>query len=91
MASEPIQLFLLGAVVMGCLAIGLLFLRSWRRSGDRLFAVFGAAFWLLAVNWAALAFVAGNEARTALYVLRLAAFVLILAAVFDKNRRPTPP
>lgn len=91
MSNEPIQRFLLGAVVMACLAIGLLFLRSWRRTGDRLFAIFAAAFWILGVNWAALAFVENNEARTALYFVRLAAFLLILGAIIDKNRpRPGP-
>jgi hypothetical protein len=84
--SSSLEQLMLGAVVMACLTIGLLFIRSWRVTRDRLFLIFGAAFWILAVNWTALALVQDNEARTALYLVRLAAFVLILAAIVDKNR-----
>ncbi|HEX8916425.1 MAG TPA: DUF5985 family protein [Humisphaera sp.] len=92
--------FLLGAVVAACLAAGLFFLRFWRRTRDRLFAAFAVAFWVLGLNWAALAWLQVtrpeqpdeiDEVRTVLYVVRLLAFVLILAAIIDKNRarRPT--
>jgi hypothetical protein len=40
----------------------------------------------MAVNWAALAFTQADEVRTAFYVVRLVAFVLILVAIIDKNR-----
>jgi hypothetical protein len=75
-----------GAIVMACATIGLLFLRFWRRTGDRLFAFFAAAFWLLGTNWLALAFTRSDEANTSLYVVRLAAFVVILIGIADKNR-----
>jgi hypothetical protein len=77
--------FLRGAVVMASLSIGLFFLRYWRRTRDRLFFMFSAAFWLLALNWT-LASVGGSLAPHA-YVFRFAAFVLIAIAVVDKNRR----
>ncbi len=77
--------FLLGGVVVACLAVGLFFLRFWRRKRQRLFAIFAIAFWILGANWTALAFAQSDEARTALYVLRLAAFLLILLAIVDRN------
>ena len=46
---------------------------------------------MLGVNWLALAFTDRDEIRTWLYAVRLAAFVLILIAIIDKNRpRRTP-
>ncbi|HEY7120624.1 MAG TPA: DUF5985 family protein [Tepidisphaeraceae bacterium] len=78
--------FMLGGVVVGCLAVGLFFIRFWRRTADRLFLVFAIAFWTLAANWLALAFIDKDEVRTWLYVVRLVAFVLILAGIIDKNR-----
>jgi hypothetical protein len=77
-----------GAIVMGFWVCGLFFLRFWRRTADRLFAIFAAAFWLLGLQRLALATHAewnGENAR--LYLLRLLAFAMVLAAVIDKNRR----
>ena len=76
-----------GALVMGSFVVGLFFLRYWRTTRDRLFAMFALAFWALGVNWLGLALVATTqEARTAFYLVRLVAFLLIIAAIFDKNR-----
>jgi hypothetical protein len=83
---QPTTNFMLGAIVMASVVAGLFFLRFWRRTRDRLFLMFAAAFWLMAVNWAALAFTQADEIRTAFYVVRLVAFVLILVAIIDKNR-----
>jgi hypothetical protein len=83
---DPLNQFLLGAVVTACLVIGLFFLRFWRKSGDRLFAIFAIAFWTMGLNWLLLAFIQQDEIRTALYLLRLGAFVLILIGIVDKNR-----
>ncbi len=84
--------FMLGAIVMACAAAGLFFLRFWRKTRDRLFAIFAIAFWTLGLNWLALAFINQDEVRTALYVVRLLAFLLILFGILDKNRaaRPRP-
>jgi membrane protein CcdC involved in cytochrome C biogenesis len=79
--------FLLGVLAMACAAAGMFFLRFWRRTRDRLFAIFSAAFWLLGLNWVLLTFTARDETRfAALYLIRLAAFVLILLGIADKNR-----
>lgn len=77
-----------GTLVLGYLVAGLFFLRFWRDTRDRLFAVFAAAFWLLALQRALLALLAvpGEDGSVWLYVLRLVAFLLILAGIVDKNR-----
>lgn len=79
--------FLLGAIVMACATAGLFFLRFFRRTSDRLFAIFAVAFWILGLNWLALAFTEQDEVRTALYFVRTLAFLLIIVAIIDKNRR----
>lgn len=78
--------FLSGATVMGFWVAGLFFLRFWTRTRDELFLAFTISFWLLGLSQALLAF--SNvpvEERTPLYLLRLAAFTLILVAVLRKN------
>ena len=78
--------FLAGAVSAGFLVAGLFFLRFWKKSRDGLFAAFAIAFWLLGLNQALLTFSSvPAEERTWLFLLRLAAFVLILAAIWRKN------
>jgi hypothetical protein len=80
--------FISGLITMGFIVSGVFFLRYWTRTRDGLFAAFAVAFWMLAANQALLVFVRDTlEERSWLYLLRLAAFVLILAAVVAKNRR----
>jgi hypothetical protein len=79
--------FLSGALVAGFLVAGLFFLRFWRRTHDGLFLSFALAFWLLGLGQMILAL--GNipvEERSWVYLIRLAAFLLILLAIFRKNR-----
>lgn len=79
--------FLQGWAAMGCLACSLYFLRFWRQSRDRLFASFSLAFGALALNATlVMAFGADDELRHFIYLLRLAAFVVILHAIWEKNR-----
>lgn len=79
--------FIWGATAMGCWAVGLIFFRSWRFSEDRFFALFGAAFWILALHWVALAAVgAVDETRHYFYAVRLVGFLLVLIAIVEKNR-----
>jgi hypothetical protein len=76
-----------GFLVAGYAVAGLFFLRFWRDTRDRLFGIFAAAFWLLAAQRLALALSADpNGEQLLLYGIRLLAFVLILAAIVDKNR-----
>lgn len=83
------QLFFSGAIAMGCAVCGLFFLRFWRRTGDRFFIAFAGAFWLLALQAATAVGNIPDEVRSWTYLLRLAAFLLIIAAIVIKNRRAT--
>jgi hypothetical protein len=79
--------FLSGAITFGFVAAGLFFLRFWRRTGDGLFLAFALAFWLMGLAQALLAL--GEfpvEERSWVYLIRLAAFALILIAIARKNR-----
>lgn len=79
--------FLSGAVVAGYAIAGLFFLRFWRQTHDRLFAMFALAFFILAVQRLLLAMTTQVfEDTTALYVVRLVAFLIFLWAIIDKNR-----
>jgi hypothetical protein len=80
--------FLSGAITMGFLVAGFFFLRFWKRTRDSLFLAFAAAFWLLGLAQALLAFTdIPVEERSWLFLLRLAAFSLILVSIWRKNRR----
>lgn len=80
--------FLSGAITAGCAIVGLFFLRFWKRTGDELFLSFALAFWLLGLGQALLVFSSiPVEERSWLYLLRLAAFLLILVSIWRKNRR----
>ena len=79
--------FFNGVTVAGSLAVGLFFLRLWRETRDRFFALFGVAFWMLALNGIALLWAApADEHRHYFYLIRLLAFLLIIVAIVDKNR-----
>jgi len=80
--------FLSGAIVMGFLVAGLFFLRFWARTRDGLFFAFALAFWLLGLMQCLLVFAdIPDEERSWLYLLRLAAFALILVSIGFKNRK----
>lgn len=84
--------FLAGMLAMGFAVAALFFLRFWRRTGDSLFLTFAAAFALLALQQGVMtALRIADEDRGLVYLLRLAAFVLIIVAILRKNlgaRRP---
>jgi hypothetical protein len=80
--------FTAGALTLGWLAIGVFFLKFWRRTGDGLFLAFAVAFALLATNQAIpILFGVPSENQGYIYLLRLAAFLLIILAVLRKNLR----
>lgn len=90
--TGPATLVALGAIAMECLVAGLLFLRFWRDTHDRLFLLFGLAFSVEAVNRVGLALSPRpNEGDLFFYIVRLLAFGLILMAILDKNRRGKSP
>jgi len=76
-----------GGLVLACLACALFFLRFWKTSKDRLFAFFAFAFGVMSLNWTALSLLqVDDERRHYIYFLRLVSFLLILYAIWDKNR-----
>jgi uncharacterized membrane protein HdeD (DUF308 family) len=108
--------FIMGAIAMASAVVALFFLRFWRDTGDRLFAMFALAFLLLGITRMGLAMshdtqraaaaaanaalnndvpteeadnesATGEESQTHWYWVRLAAFLLIVGAIADKNRR----
>jgi len=82
--------FLSGAIMMGCLVSGLFFLRFWKETRDRFFAIFAASFWVLALERFVLQMVDnGDDFKGYVYLMRLVAFALILAAIAEKNRKKT--
>jgi hypothetical protein len=79
--------FLSGAVALGFFVCGLFFLRFWRRTRDQLFLAFALAFALLGTGQSILALAnIPTEERGSIYLIRLAAFALILFAIMRKNR-----
>jgi hypothetical protein len=80
------DLFIAGVIAMGFLTAGAFFLRFWRRTRDPLFMAFSAAFVLLAINQAIAALTTlGRDEIGWVWLLRLAAFCLIIAAIVWKN------
>ena len=82
------SLFVSGLITMGYLIAGLFFLRFWSRTHDLLFGAFALAFWLLAANQGLVALSdTPREEHSWFYLLRLTAFLVIIAAVINKNIR----
>ena len=80
--------FFNGAATISLLVISWFFLRFWKKTRERLFLYFASAFTILMVERIVrAAMVVDTEWAPYVYLLRLAAFVTIIAAVVDKNRR----
>ncbi len=78
--------FLAGMLAMAYVVAGVFFLRFWKRTADSLFAAFGVAFLLLALQQVVLVGLGfPREELSWTYLLRLAAFVLIIGAIVRKN------
>jgi hypothetical protein len=86
MDATQVEALIQGASVLACLAIATFFLRAWRRTHDRFFLLFMLAFVTFAVNRFALALTEERDEALGLYLIRLAAFVLIALAIVQKNR-----
>jgi uncharacterized membrane protein YcjF (UPF0283 family) len=82
-SGQGLHAFLWGALTTSALVAALIFLRFWKLTQDRLFLFFSSAFVALSLNWALAMW---RENHEYLYFLRLAAFVLIIIGIVDKNR-----
>jgi hypothetical protein len=90
----PMHYLLLGALTAATAVVGLIFLRLWQDSRDRFFLFFALSFFVQAINRIALALSSTPyEGNPVHYLVRLAAYVLIILAILDKNRpvRKAPP
>lgn len=88
--DETLVNLMSGGLIAGYLVGGLFFFKFWRASGDSLFFFFATSLGILALQRLLLSLsVAGIEDQTLFYVLRLAAYVLLLAGIVNKNRRAT--
>jgi hypothetical protein len=83
--------FIKGAIAMGCLVSATFFYSYWRKSGDRFFLFFAGAFLLMTLTRIFLALFgsSGDEPRSYAYLIRLMAFLVIIYAIIDKNRKVT--
>jgi hypothetical protein len=78
--------FLSGAVTLGFLVGAAFFIAFYRKTGDRLFIAFAAAFLLFALNQGlSFALTVVSEPTSLIYALRVLGFVLIIWAIVDKN------
>ena len=78
---------LIGAIALASIIVGLFFFRFWRSTRDRFFLFFAASFWIEGLNRILIG--TAGELREDLpvyYLIRLAAYGLIVLAILDKNR-----
>lgn len=86
--------FLSGMAMLGAWVGGVFFFKFWFKSRDRLFLIFGLAFWFLALERVILALMVDprqGEDYSDVYLIRLVAFLLIGFAIVDKNRADRRP
>ena len=76
-----------GLVAGFALVAALRFLRFGKRTGDTFFHLFALAFVLFAANNLVAGATDADDSAAAAYVIRLVAFVIILAAIWKKNRQ----
>jgi hypothetical protein len=77
-----------GVMLTLALIAALLFFRAYRRTRDRLFILFGAAFIVLAAERLFLGVTPRAELSAPFaFVPRIIAFAIIIFAIVDRNRR----
>lgn len=82
-----IEGFLLGVIVTASLVAAAYFFKFWRRTRDVLFLGFAAAFLIEGLNRLTFLFLdQPNEGTPVVYTVRLFSYLLILAAIVQKNR-----
>ncbi len=81
-----VDAFLLGVIATTSITAAVFFLRFWKRTHDSLFLAFAVAFLIEGVNRIAVLEVERpNEGSPWTYVVRLIAFLIILAGILNKN------
>jgi uncharacterized membrane protein HdeD (DUF308 family) len=78
--------FLLGVIATSSLTAGVFFLKFWKQTRNSLFLAFGLAFLVEGLNrCAVLLLEKPNDGSPYIYLVRLLAFLLILAAILRNN------
>jgi hypothetical protein len=86
MSVATASIFGSGLIAMGFVIAALFFVRFWTRTRDDLFLAFSCAFVLMALNQGLPALLdIPREEQSPFYLLRLAAFILIILAIVGKN------
>ncbi|MGH9858591.1 MAG: DUF5985 family protein [Candidatus Acidiferrales bacterium] len=81
-----IEGFLLGVIAMASVTAGVFFLKFWRDTHDLLFLAFAVTFLVEGFNRTSVLFLADpSEGSPRIYLVRLFAFLLLLAAILKKN------
>ena len=79
--------FLLGVIVTCSFVAAGFFAKFWFKTRDLLFLGFAAAFALEGLNRVAFLFLdKPNEGNVTIFIVRLLSYLLILAAIVNKNR-----
>lgn len=80
--------FVSGAMAVAAIVIGFFFTQFYKKLEDRFFLLFAVSFYILALERVVLLFYqAKNETQPAIYLIRLLAFIIIIVAIVDKNRK----
>lgn len=86
---SAVNAMMIGAMALASFAIGLYFLRFWRRGRDPFFLLFSLSFLVEGLNRVAQGLSESpNEGSIARYGVRLVSFLFILVAIAGKNRTP---
>jgi hypothetical protein len=86
--SDTLHHMMLGALIIVCLVAAVQFLKFWRLSHGWFFIFFALAFLIFSVGYLIRSLTNDVAEQTyAVYLPRLFGFLLILYAIFDKNRR----
>lgn len=92
MVSLEVASFMAGAILFANLIVGLYFMRFWAKTHDRFFLFFACAFFIFSIERLVLALAnIPDETRGYFFLIRLAGFIFILAAIVDKNRSSRAP
>lgn len=82
-----INAMLTGAVAMASMTVSLFFLRFWKSTQDRFFLYFAFSFLLEGLSRIIIGLTTLQDEKPLIYIIRMFAYLLILFAIFEKNRR----
>jgi hypothetical protein len=79
---------LIGAIALACFTASLFFLKFWKSTKDRFFLFFAVSFAMEGGGRLIMGLTEySDETEPLLYLIRLLAYMLILFAIIDKNRK----